>query len=174
MAVLASTDIRFTATVDDETVKLSWTRLSGSFVYVVERSTDNSTWKPISHGNELKFTSDKILFVDNSPNKGINFYRVKMMGASNVIKYSAVRLVDINNTDVIQIWPNPVAHELFIQNSGEFSSLVIYDLTGNTVKSVRITNGINKINLTGLPSGEYFVSLSTPDRRRKAYRIIKK
>lgn len=174
MAVLASTDIRFTATVDDETVKLSWTRLSGSFVYVVERSTDNSTWKPISHGNELKFTTDKILFVDNSPNKGINFYRVKMMGASNVIKYSAVRLVDINNTDVIQIWPNPVAHELFIQNSGEFSSLVIYDLTGNTVKSVRITNGINKINLTGLPSGEYFVSLSTPDRRRKAYRIIKK
>jgi hypothetical protein len=174
MAVLASTDIRFTATVDDETVKLSWTRLHGSFVYVVERSTDNSTWKHISQGRDLKFTSHKILFIDASPNKGINFYRVKMVEASNVIKYSAVRLVDINNTHVLQIWPNPVSYELFIQNSGVFSSLVIYDLIGNTVKSVRITYGINKINLTGLPSGKYFVSLSTPDRRRKAYRIIKK
>jgi hypothetical protein len=144
-----------------------------SFGYIVERSTDNSIWKPISHGSELKFTSDKIIFIDESPDKGTNFYRVKIVGASNVIKYSAVRMVDINNTDILQIWPNPVSHELLIQNSGEFSSLIIYDLIGNTVKRVRITNGINKINLTGLPSGEYFFSLSTADRRRKAYRIIK-
>ena len=176
MAVLAGADIHFAATVDDETVKLSWTPMSasGSFVYIVERRTDNGTWNPISHSGALMFSSGRIFFTDESPFSGNNFYRVKVAGPSNQVKYSAVRFVTINNTNALDIWPNPVRNELFIQNNAAFSSLLIYDCASSVVKSVRISNGINKIDLTGLPAGEYFVSVSTTDRRRKSYKIIKR
>jgi hypothetical protein len=175
LAVLASANINFTARVHDETVRLSWTPFpaENSFNYIVERSADNKNWTAISHSADIKFTSREISFIDQAPLDRKNFYRIRIVGGSNFKKYSVVRVADINANNDLEIWPNPVANELFVQNSAGVSSLIVYDLAGNKVKVARITNGVNNINLTALPLGKYFISVTQPDNKRKTFKIIK-
>jgi hypothetical protein len=176
LAVLAAANINFIARVHDEIVKLSWTPLSseGSFDYIVERSADNRTWTPISRSTEIRYTAREISFSDESPLDGKNFYRVKIVGQSNFKKYSVVRAADINNSNRLEMWPNPVNNDLFILNNAGVSSVAVYDFAGNKVHAARIVNGVNNINLAALPAGKYFISVTQSNNKRKSYKIIKK
>jgi hypothetical protein len=174
LAVLASANINFFTKVQHETVKLSWSPLPGNNAvnYIVERSTDNKNWKAISR-NDIAISSRDISFVDVSPFKGKNFYRIKIVGGGNFKKYSVVRMADVGNRNDLELWPNPVHNELFIQNNGAPSSVVIYDFAGNRVKVVRIGSGVNHIDFAALPPGKYFLVVTLPDNRRRNYNIIK-
>lgn len=174
LAVLASANIDFFTKVRDETVRLAWSPLpeENAVRYIVERSTDNKNWKPISR-NDIVISSRDISFVDMSPIKGKNYYRIKIVAGGNLKKYSVVRMADVGSHNDFEMWPNPVHNELFMQNNGSPSSVVIYDFAGNRVKAMRIANGVNNIDLTALPVGKYFVVVTPSDNRRRSYSIIK-
>jgi len=76
-----------------------------------------------------------------------------------------------------RIYPNPTTGTINIELTGAGESsqplLEVFDLTGNKLKTMRMEQSTRHImNLAGLPSGMYIVSLTTGEFK-KVKRIIK-
>jgi hypothetical protein len=76
--------------------------------------------------------------------------------------YTFATSINTSNNTSVQIYPNPARNELYINadNSlpGEFR---LYNLNGKLMKLIKIENGINKVNISGLKSGIYCIQVQT-------------
>ena len=82
---------------------------------------------------------------------------------------------DAKTNENVQLYPNPVANELTVSASNEaVSEVIISDSTGKTVKkqSFASQNSVEKINVSGLPQGLYFVKVVS-DKNTYVSKLIK-
>ncbi|MEM8906861.1 MAG: choice-of-anchor L domain-containing protein, partial [Bacteroidota bacterium] len=125
------------AAVNDQKVALDWqTASEKDFAYfTIERSLDGQRFVPIA---ELPGSGDQNLVqtyqhYDTQPQKGDNYYRLKMTDLDGQINYSVVRVVRM---DAAQqqwlIYPNPTKDQLFIRHSAGLVPEIIelYDIHG--------------------------------------------
>lgn len=81
-------------------------------------------------------------------------------------------------TDIYAI-PNPSSgetkFEFFIPSEYSSAEIVIYDLNGSIVKTVKVSSGDKTItvSLTDLSAGMYFYALELPTKARTIKKIIK-
>lgn len=112
----------------------------------------------LSNINNIKFTGNSI-----SINLG--------SGTSSVHNFSTVRKLifkvasGINdlkdNTQPVEIYPNPVQDILYFKNEiTENSTLTIYSLEGIMVSNEIITSPANQINVYGLSKGFYILKIN--------------
>ncbi len=123
-------------------VTLHWTTASeiNNELFNIERSYDGNEFFTIgtvrSKGNnsnmELSYE-----FVDQHPLNGINYYRLKQIDFDGTYTYSSIRTVELDDSLVTNIFPNPF--ESWIQISGQttLTSISIFDVTGNLVYQVQ-------------------------------------
>lgn len=81
--------------------------------------------------------------------------------------------VSVSAKPQFSFYPNPVKNELFVENTAGFRTAEIYLLNGAKVLTVNIYDGLNQINLSGLPSGFYTVRF-TGENAAASAKIIKK
>ena len=70
------------------------------------------------------------------------------------------------------VYPNPVYDQLFIDNSDGFENLIITNIHGSEILNGLLLSNLNQIDITNLPSGMYFVTL-TCKGKMLTYKIIK-
>lgn len=175
MGVLAKEeyDLR-TLIVNDNKVKVSWKPAAQATpLYFIERSFDTRLWQTISKATEITFSSGHLSFIDPSPAKGRNYYRIKIT-KDNSSSYSLVSTVDILSSQGIALWPNPVKTNLFIQQSSKNAWVTIFNEAGYKIKVVKITGGISTINLQLLAAGKYFVLVRSEHGDESTYKLIKR
>ncbi len=83
------------------------------------------------------------------------------LGLVNYIPFLENDNVSESNTTSFEVWPNPVSDGSFtltLENAMP-SELVIYNVNGQMVKTQRIDNQTNIINVESLGSGVYFVEI---------------
>ena len=83
------------------------------------------------------------------------------LGLVNYIPFLEDDNVSESNTTDFEVWPNPVSNATFtltLENALP-SELVIYNVNGQIVKTQRIDNQTNIINIESLGSGVYFVEV---------------
>ena len=70
--------------------------------------------------------------------------------------------VGSNEKADIKIYPNPVYDELFIERETYYSEsdILLSDLYGKTVKVFKTKNKQTRVDISGLPPGIYFISIS--------------
>ncbi len=136
--------------------------------FVIERSNDGSRFVPIGQvaaaGNSNNTRA--YLFTDNAPVKGINYYRLKMVDADNISRYSLVRNIRNEGIADVAVYPNPVTDLLTISitadNQGT-ANITITDNSGRLVysKTSAIIGGGNtiSINTTHLSHGTYIAKI---------------
>jgi len=92
------------------------------------------------------------------------------LGLVNYIPFLEDDNVSESNTTDFEVWPNPVSYGSFtltLENAIP-SELVIYNVNGQMVKTQRIDNQTNIINIESLGSGVYFVEVrNTSDKSVK-------
>ncbi len=71
------------------------------------------------------------------------------------------------------VYPNPVIDKLFINNLDDFQTLKVININGRVIKSLKITNALNEIDLKDLQSGLYLVALYKSSGRHIC-KIVKK
>jgi len=71
---------------------------------------------------------------------------------------ASLSVTNINNIES-KIYPNPVSNSLKILNYDEFDELIISSLTGRTIKTKKLLQGEDSLNLQYLSSGVYIVTL---------------
>lgn len=104
----------FYARENQGAVNLDWITLSETEndYFEVQKSSDNRSFSTIGivdgHGTTNEKTS--YVFIDKSPFKGINYYRLKQVDMNGELNYSVIKAVTVMNplTSAMQVYPNPV------------------------------------------------------------------
>lgn len=121
-------------------------------------------------------------------NSGLVFYQLKayyQWNEQTCESTPAMSLEDPNNncimvmvTDIEEnavsnkIYPNPANEKLFVNSTAHISTLRVYDIMGNEVLTTKDCGNNTEINLSSLPSGVYFIQLTT-SRSIETLRFIK-
>ncbi|MFS8083587.1 MAG: T9SS type A sorting domain-containing protein, partial [Ginsengibacter sp.] len=102
---------------------------------------------------------------DDVPNKGNNYYRLKITGQDGAVKYSSVQHLFISRNVFVTLEPNPVKANSEVKvliSGGEAlrTNIDLYDFSGKRVFSQTfINNGLNRVEIKELPSGIYFYKI---------------
>lgn len=150
--------------------KLTWntSQEQNSYRFIVERSADGRNFSELGFvqaaGNST--IQRNYNYTDESPLKGINYYRLKMVDQNNSFRYSEIRNIRNLGVSDMQITPNPVVDNLKMQVDAVVAGtavLYITDLSGKNIYQERLNlvSGLNNLNIpmTRLAKGTYFVSL---------------
>lgn len=76
-------------------------------------------------------------------------------------------------TDNILVYPNPSNNTIFIQSNQKIKRFEIFNLLGQTEKNIQPLNG-NKINISSLVPGVYYIKLYDDDDKEYQTKFIKK
>lgn len=82
----------------------------------------------------------------------------------------ALGLADFNTTnDKVEFYPNPVKDYLNISSDTAIKSIIINDLTGKTVRTIKNDENIQSVDLSGLNNGMYILLTDT----NKQFKFLK-
>ncbi len=103
---------------------------------------------------------------------GDNYMLTIENGEGDIAVYGNVPLsIEDFNTTTVSIYPNPVKELLFIESKENISNITVFDIHGKKVKTV---SDLSEINLGGLQSGVYFVSITSENGGVLTQKIVKK
>jgi hypothetical protein len=147
--------------------------------FTIERSRDGETWENIGYqangpgGNTLTYS-----FPDNSPNSGVNYYRIKATDINGTSSYSVIKTVNIAGNNSVNIWPIPAKGTIKIQveviaNGSASSNFRIISLSGQLVSSGLINTGSNTVDVSSLSPGTYIVEVKLPNGETLYQKLLK-
>ncbi len=180
--ILATEDIRFSAKNNHPAVLLNWTSSGKDIIrFDVEKSMDGKSFQTIATANAVTHSSAAHNYeltdeVKNLTSKLI-YYRLKISKANSQVSYS--KIISIKNTNTsageFVITPNPAKDYLQVIFGKTIKSKIaisIYNSIGNEVQSAIVKNESEKLNLTGLTPGIYFVHAHSLDGSFKAQKNL--
>jgi hypothetical protein len=143
---------------------LSWTTESESNAshFEVEKSLNSATWSKISEVQAVGNSNRRqdYTFTDEKINKGANYYRLKMVDRDGSFQYSKVISTNNNHKGKVNIFPNPAQDLLNITVESYSDEVIveIFNLNGQSIK--RSSLSYNRLNISDLSEGMYFVQVS--------------
>ena len=131
---------------------------------------DNTQTINIAHNYDM---ADGTVVLNNSASD--------ILGTANDIILTPLSIDDNKFKKNLSIYPNPVKDELFIkvspQLSSKIESLKIYTIEGKLVESrnnLKATNGEIEVNISGLRSSLYFMTITSEDAQQATFKILVK
>lgn len=155
IAVLPITMLQFSAQKSGSAADLKWKAVStgSGGAFIIERSDNGSRFQPI--GNVVipaVAGTSSYSFSDNSPLKGRNYYRIKIMETNAPTKYSSVAIVDLSGKDY-SAYPSVTSSDIYI-NVPKKTQVAIYNNAGTLVKKVLLETS-QHVNVSQLSKGVY-------------------
>ena len=145
---------------ENSRVVLNW-RLSDSSLtdfFSIERSCNSKEFEVVA---VMKLTQISKWFewVDESPAKGKNVYRIKCSAKDNRQYYSKTLDVQIAGDISFKFYPNPVDNILIIRSENPLDIQII-DAAGKTRLSQGNLQGLQTINVSALEKGIYILRVN--------------
>ncbi len=73
----------------------------------------------------------------------------------------------VNKEDGLKIYPNPAKNELFVENkNNRFTHVQVVNTLGQKVMEYHLKSGTNKLNVSGIQTGTYYLLISGPKDAR--------
>ena len=174
--------LQFTATVVNKLqVQLNWETASetNNAYFEVERSTDGVSFSNVvtvkSKGNSASTLEYDA--VDNTPETGISYYRLKQVDISGKSTYSKSIAVSITPTEKeLKVYPNPTTTILNLQISDATSrslTYTLYTINGKLIEQQQINSNTTTITTSGLANGTYLLQVKDKSTLIKSFKIIK-
>lgn len=88
---------------------------------------------------------------------------------ASIVDNAALATEDFTKSDKISFYPNPVNDNLNISSDADIKSIIITDLVGKTVRTIKNGESIKSINLSDLKQGMYILSTDT----NKQFKFLK-
>ncbi len=154
------------------TITWSTTQEINTSRFVVERSTDGRDYNAIGQvaaaGNSNN--TRNYSFIDNTPTRGINYYRLRIMDVDSREKFSPVKNVRNEGTADIAVYPNPVIDVMQVNITSDRldrASISVTDMNGKLVyvKAISLNEGSNylNINTAHFSTGTYVIKIQLND-----------
>jgi hypothetical protein len=159
---------------------LNWTTLqeSNTDAFIIERSADGVSFSPIgtvrASGNTSKTTA--YTFTDASPSQqGYNYYRLQQTDLDGKKSYSQIDVIGFGSKSAVfvQTSPNPVRDLLNITVQADNIMIGVTDLSGRTVKQLRLNRGFHQTGTSDLAPGVYQLTFYQGYNRIGGQQLIK-
>jgi Secretion system C-terminal sorting domain len=164
-------------------VVIKWQQqFDGIRSFIVQRSTDNSTWADIARQETVNFNPGKIYqFTDDKLTEEKNYYRLKCTSDKGQTEYSAtVVIVAADRNFNWVIYPVPVTDMLTLQYKGKGKiegviNIYIQNIAGQVFTRVRCAslNTIIRIPVSNLGKGVYDIRITVGDEKMWSQRFVK-
>ncbi|MEP7233534.1 MAG: T9SS type A sorting domain-containing protein, partial [Ginsengibacter sp.] len=165
----------FTVKLIENTALLNWTTTSevNNASFDIERSTDgiNFTWIGNIKANPGVSGYHNYGFIDQSPETGTNFYRLRQIDFDSHSKYSSVIKIalDINRMSIGTLYPNPVrnilTYAIYSPVRGQML-MRLSDVSGKVFinQKIILAKGKNEqiLNVSQLAGGQYQLTFIDP------------
>lgn len=128
--------------------------------FIVEYATDGINFSPVTTVNAKGGSSkNSYAFTHLYPQKGINYYRLKIIDADAKSAYSRIIQVQMNNTAALNLYPNPAKSFVIAEHPGTSNTaqLKLVDIMGRMVKLITVTRDAvqTRIDINGIAPGIY-------------------
>lgn len=134
---------------------------AGLLTYELEKSRDGKQFEPLqsvaAQGKAADYTA-----YDRTPAAGLNHYRLKLVRADGTHTYSATvqAFHEAGAAFAMTTYPNPAHNQVTVEALGDGTSnasILLTDLTGQTLATATLEAGRATLSLAGLPTGLYLV-----------------
>jgi hypothetical protein len=164
----------FTARRVDHKVQMNWQTLSesNSDRFEIERSKPGGTYLKIGEINAAGYSNQlkNYEFTDNSPEKGLNLYRLRQVDKDNQFEFSEVKWVRFDDTkDDLIVFPT-ITNGFISVLANEKTTVELFDLHGVRLLRREINNS-TQIDLSNYAGGIY---LLRNIKNGRSYKLIKK
>ena len=156
----------FSVAKEGTSAVLQWatTAETNSERFEIEHSADARIWRMIGaipakkeHNNISGYT-----YIHTTLSAGINYYRLKMIDTDGSYSYSMVR--SVRSGGIVNVYPNPVAHRLFVAAGEELPKAAIVEFFAANGIPVRLNGDLTHgFDVSGLPAGIYFLRIRNND-----------
>lgn len=138
----------------------------------IERSFDGVNFELVAEVDGAGNSTSEIKYetYDENPPLGLIYYRLKQVDFDGTVTYSelvSVVVSSVRNTSV-KLYPNPTKNfvHLIVETESKNISVILMNINGAVIGMYEAENPGGTINLDlslddSLPSGEYFVRVST-------------
>lgn len=179
LSILPVELISFNVKNDNGNARLEWVTASefNNERFEIERSTNAVNWVKIGSvvGNGTSSEVNKYTFMDESPNLGGNYYRLRQVDFDANFEYSEIVYLHISSTQQeVIVYPVPANNEVFLSNINRFSTIKIFDSSGKLVQ-IKGVNGEDtlKFDTQLLLNGLYLIMFESKDGSFETKRMIK-
>jgi trimeric autotransporter adhesin len=177
----------FSGTKDNGTAVIKWTTVTelNNDHFDIQRSADGITYQTIGTvaGAMNSYRSLAYSFIDETPNKGINYYRLNQIdrdGTSTLSNVISLNFAKEIQATTISAWPIPANDYITLELNNEFTTtahIVIRDVIGKVIYEETILAdeaGYNHpISLENFQSGVYFMEVGQNAEKLQSIKFIK-
>lgn len=148
-------------------IELNWTTLTeiNNDYFSIEKSKDGENWETIANveGAGDSFSEKKYTYRYTDNINSIVYYRLKQTDFNKDVKYS--QIVSMNNCSLkgkgnLIVFPNPSSSEVTLNIDVDGVEAEIYSVLGIKEAVYKLERGDNKINLSTLSNGTYYIKTS--------------
>ncbi|MCB9333534.1 MAG: T9SS type A sorting domain-containing protein [Lewinellaceae bacterium] len=159
---------RFEAKQNEKGVQLDWATATetNNDYFAVEHSTDGRQFATIGQVAGFGTTQlpQQYTFRHRQPSPGTNYYRLRQVDWDGSQSYSVLRLVTIEGSRQIHLYPSPAAGVLNVERFGTTENAIqycIYNTLGGQMHTGNIPPTVSKISLPvdQLPPGKYLLQI---------------
>ncbi|MCE6991434.1 choice-of-anchor Q domain-containing protein [Dyadobacter sp. CY323] len=149
---------------DDQKIKLDWkvAEQEGIDVYEVEYSANGKTFTKIGQTYANSLASTDYHFTDTLTHSGdLAYYRLKINELDGKTAYSRIITVRLSDINQMVAYPVPAKNELWVDwKKSDAASAEIIDSNGRILKTVRKSSASQKVDISALPTGIFFLKTS--------------
>ncbi|WP_111954895.1 T9SS type A sorting domain-containing protein [Chryseobacterium lathyri] len=93
-----------------------------------------------------------------------------------IVKLGDKQLDQLIEKQDIKIYPNPVSDYAYVEIGSQFkeADIMLYDMGGRQLQSLKTKNKVTKINTQNLIQGAYLVTIKTDNNKTASAKLIKK
>ncbi|MGB4843912.1 MAG: T9SS type A sorting domain-containing protein, partial [Ferruginibacter sp.] len=177
VAILPLRLLSFTAQRKNAHAELNWRTDNevNTSHFVIEKSFTGAAYTAI--GNIPSANTAGVhdyRFTDQSPGKGIIFYRLKQVDINGNYKYSETRTVYFSDDLVIKVYPTITSSVVTIYGITKAVVYTLYDMNGRALMNGTAATGNKEINMSGYSPGVYFLKITDTGRNSELFKIMKK
>jgi len=131
--------------------------------FSVEKSLDLKSWKSIGMVEAIgnTFTTTKYQYVESGIHESV-YYRLKIVDLDGYFEYSDIIIVERDQVNDWNIFPNPVRDLLYFSGLKETAVVKIYGYGGQCINSMKVDQ--EYLNLSDLKAGMYIMEIQTDNK----------
>ncbi len=157
---------------NNKEVLLSWVTSSelNNAGFEIWKSTDGKSFEKLTFikGAGSSATNQSYSYVDLSPNKGDNYYKLIKVDKDGLAKEVGLKSVrfEISKQDIVSVYPNPTSNFVTVDfEASKFTSISISDVSGKVILKRKISSTESKVslNVEKLPTASYIIKLQGPN-----------
>ncbi len=161
--------IMFDVKKEANKIKLVWNTASeiNNYGFNIEKSNEGDNFQKIGFvkGNETSNEISTYSFIDENPENGMQYYRLKQIDFDGKNTFSPIKSIKYENEEItsVNLFPNPAQDFVNINGLEIGDNVEVFDLKGKSISKLSNFNiqAINlRLSLNGISNGLYIVQIA--------------